>query len=1150
MCEQRRVYSVLIGLCVALALAVGIGQLAPRAPTRQASGHGALATACGSPNPWLAGIRSADNRRGLKPAEVPVLFAFREAFGQEDAQQEDLATYGQLGSIFGLAYDAQGQQLYTAAFLRRGSLFPPGGPGAIQRVDLGSGAVLPFARLPTGAANLHHLGDDDDAAVADWVGRAGLGDLDIDPQGRQLLAVNLFDRRIYRLSLADGQILGSFPHGASGEPWADEAQLFGLGWHGGWLYHAVVEAYGGRRAGNRVFRPVGHVYRSRTDGSDLSLVWSFSLDPERAEPDPGDWSLLDYPAITDLVFRDDGGLLVSVRNLSIDRSSDGLPGRLGDLLVGLPEGDGWRAQQLPETFDDAVGGFDEVLTGGVAWLPGIGQLVAAGHAGRFDQDAAAAWWYDQAGGIPQRYAALPQVSGGDAIPLPGGGAVELLCAPDSGLDPERAAAATAAIGGFMTATAAAEATAVIARATAAPIALTALAPTLRAMAPTREALATRAARQTVPADQATAAAKRFATVQASCLGDDPYLVTAHRRSVAGRLDARRQSLKVEEALPFDGLTALNRRDPILRLAEPSQTGSNHGLAYDGLRAQLYVGAADVRFPGPAGATGIYQLSLETGRLAVWAMLPSGRPPRSQLALPLAGLGDLEIDDRFEQLFAVNLADGFIYRFKLPEGTLLGAFAHGAMRENWAEEAYPFALAWDGAWLYHAVVPSDARRVARREALMYRSRADGGDMTLLARMPLTARGSTFLTNGATFVPDLIVRRDGTAVLGVLTGPPGPVGYLLPAQQVDSSWRVASPEEADERYPHRGFRLTASLADLARGQGLVVTASDVQGVLNTGLVWYATAGGTAAQQRVVTEGRLRQGSIVRGSHAKRIVLGDYEVLGDVESLCPELPSPDPTPAPSATETALPTPSAASTATLTPTASPTLTPTPISTATASSTALPRSLFLPLLLWERCSPESRRVDAVLVLDASRSMMDPDGPGSTRSKLEAAKAAAAAFLDVLRLDLGDQAAVVSFNERGVLDLGLSADRLALDHALDGIAVAAQTCIACGLDVAAAELLGPRHRAGQAQVMVLLTDGRSNPQPAAVAVQRAAAAKLAGLRVYTVGLGDDIDEDALRAMASEAAGYFHAPSGRELAAIYRDIAIDLPCPPAAFWSGR
>ncbi len=66
---------------------------------------------------------------------------------------------------------------------------------------------------------------------------------------------------------------------------------------------------------------------------------------------------------------------------------------------------------------------------------------------------------------------------------------------------------------------------------------------------------------------------------------------------------------------------------------------------------------------------------------------------------------------------------------------------------------------------------------------------------------------------------------------------------------------------------------------------------------------------------------------------------------------------------------------------------------------------------------------------------------------------------------------------------------------------------------------------------VLLTDGRSNPRPASEAVARAGEAKAAGMTVFTIGLGADIDVEAL-------------------AEIYRAIAVALPCPVGVFWGGR
>ena len=78
----------------------------------------------------------------------------------------------------------------------------------------------------------------------------------------------------------------------------------------------------------------------------------------------------------------------------------------------------------------------------------------------------------------------------------------------------------------------------------------------------------------------------------------------------------------------------------------------------------------------------------------------------------------------------------------------------------------------------------------------------------------------------------------------------------------------------------------------------------------------------------------------------------------------------------------------------------------------------------------------------------------------------------------------------------------------------------------------------------------NQPQPVSDAVERAAKAKGSGIRIYTIGLGADLDEAALMEMASGPDTYIHAPSAEELAAIYRQIAVDIPCPAGAFWGRR
>lgn len=253
---------------------------------------------------------------------------------------------------------------------------------------------------------------------------------------------------------------------------------------------------------------------------------------------------------------------------------------------------------------------------------------------------------------------------------------------------------------------------------------------------------------------------------------------------------------------------------------------------------------------------------------------------------------------------------------------------------------------------------------------------------------------------------------------------------------------------------------------------------------------------------------------------------------------------TPTTTPTETALPSATPSATSTVTPTAAASSTSTQAPTATLAG--LPQPAFLPLALWARCVPGQQRVAVALVMDASLSMLETTVAG--RSKLEAARKAAQTFLGMLHLGGGDSAAVVAFNASATVVAALSTDRAALETALNGIQAAPQTCLVCGM-AAGEEVLG-RRQVGQLPVVVLLTDGRSNPQPAGEALARAAEAKAAGVVVFTIGLGEDLDADVLLAMSSRPEYAFRTSDAEALAEIYSAIAVALPCPADAFWGGR
>ncbi len=86
--------------------------------------------------------------------------------------------------------------------------------------------------------------------------------------------------------------------------------------------------------------------------------------------------------------------------------------------------------------------------------------------------------------------------------------------------------------------------------------------------------------------------------------------------------------------------------------------------------------------------------------------------------------------------------------------------------------------------------------------------------------------------------------------------------------------------------------------------------------------------------------------------------------------------------------------------------------------------------------------------------------------------------------------------------------------------------------------------------LILLTDGKANPGPTSEAVARAAAAKKAGIVIFTIGLGRELDDAALEAIAGQPSYFCRAPTADDLHDIYRQIAVTIPCPAASFWGRR
>jgi Mg-chelatase subunit ChlD len=196
-------------------------------------------------------------------------------------------------------------------------------------------------------------------------------------------------------------------------------------------------------------------------------------------------------------------------------------------------------------------------------------------------------------------------------------------------------------------------------------------------------------------------------------------------------------------------------------------------------------------------------------------------------------------------------------------------------------------------------------------------------------------------------------------------------------------------------------------------------------------------------------------------------------------------------------------------------------------------------MLINKHCITERLRVDVALVIDSSSSMRLLTSQG--RAKLEAALEAVERFLWLLDLP-HDRAAVVEFNESARVLQPLTGDGSSLVSALGEIEIKRGTRLHLGLASANALLPSGSDDVRRAPVLILLTDGKSDPDPVSLALVEADKIKARGIALFTIGLGDDVDEGALRNIASHPGYYYQTPDAEDLDEVYRQVARDLPCP--------
>jgi SdrD B-like domain/Domain of unknown function DUF11 len=161
------------------------------------------------------------------------------------------ATVGQIGAVYGIAHSegnpdatsaaAKAPRSFYGAYLKSQTRFGPSGPGGIY-VRSGN-AVTPYVTIPNAGGDASPLGGLHAATGTDIttkVGKASLGDLEIDAEEHFLYVTNLSDGRVYQVDTWTNTVVGALAKSPNNCADVADQHPFGLKVKGSTVYLGTV----------------------------------------------------------------------------------------------------------------------------------------------------------------------------------------------------------------------------------------------------------------------------------------------------------------------------------------------------------------------------------------------------------------------------------------------------------------------------------------------------------------------------------------------------------------------------------------------------------------------------------------------------------------------------------------------------------------------------------------------------------------------------------------------------------------------------------------------------------------------------------------------------------------------------------------------
>jgi hypothetical protein len=422
------------------------------------------------------------------------------------------AKMADVGSVWGLAHQAQSHKLFSAALIKRhvglGSL----GTGGIYVTDYSGATPVTSAYVDVKSLGINTgsfsaarslPADIDqpstDAETFDAVGKLGIGDIDLSNDGATLYLVNLNDRHVYGIAIgnpakagntltaADVTDYGAVPASCSNGVFRPFALKFAQGSlyvggvctaenSGGTATDLSASVY--KVAGVNSYSPVLAIPAGSLNYPRPTISGDCSTNAATWKPWIDQWSDLSIvfgssfvlcnpqPMLSDLEFLEDGSMVLGFMDRTGHQSGEGQPDTggasagfhrpyaSGDLLIasynggvytlenngaygsnsatwgGVGNNEGPGGGEFFRDVSQISSDIPEITLGGLAYLPGSGEVVGHGWDVHEGFDAGAIWWSTSSGIQNRSYQLLRdlnkpgEMGKGNAL-----GDIEIMCDP-------------------------------------------------------------------------------------------------------------------------------------------------------------------------------------------------------------------------------------------------------------------------------------------------------------------------------------------------------------------------------------------------------------------------------------------------------------------------------------------------------------------------------------------------------------------------------------------------------------------------------------------------------------------------------------------------------------------------------------------------